>query len=438
MENGDADSIEDGNVATLSEYIDDIEAQELEADLVLGGDEGKECTYRQGYMKRQAVFACLTCKPDGGAGFCTACSLACHDGHEVVELWTRRHFRCDCGNSKYGEGICKLQANKDIENCENSYNQNYTGVYCTCHRVYPDPDPGSEALGEMLQCCICEDWFHERHLGLPPTLQLPRDDEGEPTFEEIICQACVPRCSFLSKYPEVLIQPIADEHVECVEVKEIKAGAEERITDVHESERHVNGSCSQNIKSEIACESSNGGAVHACKADLERREPVPESSNEGNAGDGPCKPDHDMSEPASDANGDHCCALKEGASSAALEPGRPVFLSKSWRSQLCRCSSCLLMYTERRINFLLDPEDTLQEYEACAKRKREESRDSVGSDFLKNLGHVQRIELLHGLNDMTAELKSFLTPFGETGKTVTSADIQDFFESLNSKRRRRN
>lgn len=186
------------------------------------------------------------------------------------------------------------------------------------------------------------------------------------------------------------------------------AGAEERITDVHESERHVNGSCSQNIKSEIACESSNGGAVHACKADLERREPVPESSNEGNAGDGPCKPDHDMSEPASDANGDHCCALKEGASSAALEPGRPVFLSKSWRSQLCRCSSCLLMYTERRINFLLDPEDTLQEYEACAKRKREESRDSVGSDFLKNLGHVQRIELLHGLNDMTAELKSFL------------------------------
>lgn len=27
---------------------------------------------------------------------------------------------------------------------------------------------------------------------------------------------------------------------------------------------------------------------------------------------------------------------------------------------------------------------------------------------MKNLGHVQRIELLHGLNDMTSELKSFL------------------------------
>jgi len=54
-----------------------------EADLVLGGDEGKDCTYKQGYMKRQAVFSCLTCTPNGDAGFCTACSLACHDGHDV-------------------------------------------------------------------------------------------------------------------------------------------------------------------------------------------------------------------------------------------------------------------------------------------------------------------------------------------------------------------
>ena len=59
-----------------------------EADLVLGGDDGKECTYRQGYMKRQAVFSCLTCTPDEEAGFCTACSLACHDGHDVCSTLT--------------------------------------------------------------------------------------------------------------------------------------------------------------------------------------------------------------------------------------------------------------------------------------------------------------------------------------------------------------
>lgn len=51
--------------------------------MVLGGDEGKECTYANGYMKRQAIFSCLTCTPDVNAGVCTACSLVCHDGHEV-------------------------------------------------------------------------------------------------------------------------------------------------------------------------------------------------------------------------------------------------------------------------------------------------------------------------------------------------------------------
>jgi E3 ubiquitin-protein ligase UBR7 len=58
--------------------------------LVLGGDDGKECTYAGGYLKRQAVLSCLTCVPDGVAGVCTACSLACHDGHEV-SLLTSSH-----------------------------------------------------------------------------------------------------------------------------------------------------------------------------------------------------------------------------------------------------------------------------------------------------------------------------------------------------------
>lgn len=51
---------------------------------MLGGDEGKECTYSKGYMKRQAIFSCLTCAPAGNTGVCTACSLSCHDGHEVA------------------------------------------------------------------------------------------------------------------------------------------------------------------------------------------------------------------------------------------------------------------------------------------------------------------------------------------------------------------
>lgn len=82
----------------------------------------------------------------------------------MVELWTKRKFRCDCGNSKFGEFSCKLCPIKDSENVDNSYNHNFKGSYCSCGRPYPDPQADEQF--EMIQCCICEDWFHENHLGL--------------------------------------------------------------------------------------------------------------------------------------------------------------------------------------------------------------------------------------------------------------------------------
>lgn len=110
------------------------------------------CLLLQGYVKRQAVFACNTCTPSAAepAGICLACANKCHDGHDIFELYTKRyfcssflvcctdstliflqiqsksffimcpsscfvlfffwcrHFRCDCGNSKFGEFKCQL------------------------------------------------------------------------------------------------------------------------------------------------------------------------------------------------------------------------------------------------------------------------------------------------------------------------------------------
>lgn len=68
------------------------------------------------------------------------------------------------GNSKFGDFFYKLFPNKDIENAENMYNHNFRGSYCTCGRPYLDPDV--EEPVEMIQCCICEDWFHEEHFSL--------------------------------------------------------------------------------------------------------------------------------------------------------------------------------------------------------------------------------------------------------------------------------
>ncbi|TXG50667.1 hypothetical protein EZV62_023191 [Acer yangbiense] len=199
---GDEMDNEGEQTISIEEYLNEVEEEELEADLVLGGDEGKECTYSKGYMKRQAIFSCLTCTPEGNAGVCTACSLSCHDGHEIVELWTKRNFSCDCGNSKFGEFFCKLLPSKDVENVQNSYNHNFKGVYCTCNLPYPDPNVEEQV--EMIQCCMCEDWFHEEHLGLESSDEIPRDEEGEPRYEDFICKACSAVCSFLTLYPQTI------------------------------------------------------------------------------------------------------------------------------------------------------------------------------------------------------------------------------------------
>jgi E3 ubiquitin-protein ligase UBR7 len=54
-------------------------------------------------------------------------------------------------------------------------------------------------------------------------LQYPKDEEGEPLYDELVCQACVPHCSFISQYPKALIPPssviddVAEDPVEAVE-----------------------------------------------------------------------------------------------------------------------------------------------------------------------------------------------------------------------------
>ena len=53
-----------------------------------------------------------------GSGICLACSYHCHEGHELVELYTKRQFRCDCGNSKM-DNECKLANDKRPENERN-------------------------------------------------------------------------------------------------------------------------------------------------------------------------------------------------------------------------------------------------------------------------------------------------------------------------------
>jgi E3 ubiquitin-protein ligase UBR7 len=50
-----------------------------------------------------------------------------------------------------------LQPDKDYENSKNSYNHNFEGKYCLCNE-------GDYEELEMIQCLLCEDWYHNTHL----------------------------------------------------------------------------------------------------------------------------------------------------------------------------------------------------------------------------------------------------------------------------------
>ncbi|XP_059662210.1 uncharacterized protein LOC132308210 [Cornus florida] len=407
---------------SIQEYLKGVEEQELEADLVLGGDEGKECTYASGYMKRQAIFSCLTCSPDGNAGVCTACSLSCHDGHEILELWTKRNFRCDCGNSKFGEFFCKLFPNKDIENVENSYNHNFKGSYCTCGRPYPDPDVEEQV--EMIQCCICEDWFHEEHLGLGSSDEIPRDEEGEPLYEDFICPACSEVCSFLTLYPQNIWAAVRQP--DAANTAKEKNVLEDMPSACGSSGEFENAVClsGSSPKPDIAVTNVDTEAVSVGKSELLV------GNFESNMGLNQC---------IQGAGPSSTCLIGVDLAVAppVLENSKPMFLSKNWRDIICRCDKCADFYKQRRISFLLDREDSIAEYEKMAKQRRDEKlqqQEGVELNFLNKLGHVEKIEILNGIADIKNEIHSFLESY-DPSKPITSADVHQVFENLAKKRR---
>ena len=107
-----------------------------------------QCTYNLGYI-RQAVYLCLTCNTS--RGICYPCSVACHTDHEQVELFPKRHFRCDCPTGALSHP-CGLHQRPEEVNGENAYGQNFEGRFCRCGRAY---DAHTE-VETMIQCLACE------------------------------------------------------------------------------------------------------------------------------------------------------------------------------------------------------------------------------------------------------------------------------------------
>uniref|UniRef100_A0A8C1SYM6 Putative E3 ubiquitin-protein ligase UBR7 n=1 Tax=Cyprinus carpio TaxID=7962 RepID=A0A8C1SYM6_CYPCA len=372
---------EEEATVSLVDVLEEDEELENEASAVLGGSDSEKCSYPEGYVKRQALYACNTCTPKGGepAGICLACSYKCHEGHDLFELYTKRNFRCDCGNDKFGEMECKLFADKEKVNSGNKYSHNFFGLYCTCDRPYPDPE--DEVPDEMIQCIVCEDWFHGRHLGcvVPDCVEL----------QEMICESCMNKTPFLWNYA----------------ICNMKISATltlKRAKGIKSNSVQVNG-------------------TSACK----RKHP---EETEGSSEEGSC-------------SGCRLREMKSSGKSRTLQGA--VFWPSAWRTKLCTCTDCKVLYADAGVSFLTDEMDTVLAYENKGKSTEQaeqaggaEGRDPLMS-ALNNLNRVQQLEIIHEYNDMKTELKDYLQRFAAEGKVVTPEDIRQFFEQQQSRKRRR-
>ncbi|KAM9341280.1 putative E3 ubiquitin-protein ligase UBR7 [Symphorus nematophorus] len=376
---------------------------ELESLCVLLGSDPENCSYSRGYVKRQAVFACNTCTPSGAepAGICLACVTKCHAEHDVFELYTKRNFRCDCGNSKFGEFKCQLIPAKDVENIKNHYNHNFNGRYCTCDRPFPDTD--DQPNDEMTQCVVCEDWFHIRHLGC--AVEEPEE------LQEMVCEACMNKAPFLWMYAAHFAVPpvISVSHPE----KEVEVHVEKVAKKEEDSEPHQNRD-----------EEPSTSAEHTKE----------EAENKSS----PCKRTHEemTGSPEKTSTRAVACRLKElqVQGRERLRQGA-VFWPYSWRSKLCTCMSCKKAYVAAEVQFLMDQSDTLLAYE---KKGFDEPLGQHPLMLLTSaMDRIQQLEVIYDYNELTTSMTAFLDQCVAEGKTVTVEAVHEFFEELRARKRRR-
>ncbi|KAL6945426.1 hypothetical protein ACO0QE_002878 [Hanseniaspora vineae] len=354
------DSGETTNAVEFLERQEKLEKQALEL-MPFNPD---TCTYTMGPL-RQEVYACLDCN---NIGVCYSCSIQCHADHNLVELFTKRDFTCDCGTERISgkkNASCNLRKNDklDIPSYTNRYCHNFKSLFCDCNQPY---DPENET-GEMLQCILgveCnEDWYHDYCiLGVSKNSdrkqqiwqRFPKLSE----FDAFICWKCVGKYgSYFNDFMGAFEQKVALPKI----FHEYQTGAKRPI-------------------SEVDTETSDSFQV-------------------------------------------------DKAYSIFLLPNYHEMLKKSFQDpdfsaqhrSLCKFLDTLAKNLITNQPVYQPPEENNEDKENTFER---------ASKALNT--HMQRdiaIEGLQKLEEIKESLKVFLKPFADANKVVSKQDIQDFFNS---------
>ncbi|KAI8970918.1 hypothetical protein BD414DRAFT_449431 [Trametes punicea] len=431
--------------ATLTSVLESQASLVREAALALP-HQFSQCTYSLGHI-RQAVYLCLTCSRASPSspprGICSACSVACHTDHEQLELFPKRHFRCDCPTRALAHP-CTLHTTLEEPNEHNSYGRNFEGVFCRCGRPY-DAEKERET---MIQCLACEDWFHESCLNLrerppsrepTPAAEAPGDDgasdassSGLPPplisaddYDALICSGCVREIYAVRRVagtPGVLM--VVRDH----------EGQPWRI--IGKEEPKDTAAVDIETKGEERAESTSEAPIAGGK-----REHPPSEGEEPRSKKARISPGANPSSPCSAPPQDprvtklisaelHSDSKTNGNSGTDFTRADgylgagDVFLTEGFRDRWCRCRNCLPSLQAHP--FLLEEEQT---YEPPEDPDSGLSLEELGMRALQRLPREKAIDGIMAFNAMRDDLMKHLRPFAERGQEVTEADIRAFFDA---------
>ncbi|KAI9652853.1 MAG: hypothetical protein M1831_006378 [Alyxoria varia] len=453
------------------------------------------CTKPLGAL-RQSLYACLTCNPPESktsdtyqpAGVCYSCSISCHGEHELVELFTRRNFTCDCGTTRLpSTSPCALRVNPETGNkgdvhsekphLGNRYNQNFRNRFCGCGELY---DPTTEK-GTMFQCVglgtvedggCGEDWWHPECLvGLPRDWHTAKGDDvnyelkaSENTADEIAPTKpkhdAKPANGEFSTIPEDADTtgegdepPLPPnfpseedfEQVVCYKCTEAfpwikryaaSSGFLARSADPKQQpyETRVNGH--QAVKQEAdgsADETKHSVNGEASEISLDSKKRKAEDSLDALPNDEVVTHESKKMKPD---NPSKC--LYDDLPPIPTEP-TTLFLTLNFRDHLCRCSTHFP---------LLTPHPALLEEEASYEPPMSDDGDALsgngegsgsvgsrslldrGEAALSNMDRVRAIEGVMAYNHLKDKVKGFLKPFADSGTPVGAEDVKKYFEKL--------
>lgn len=290
---------------------------------------------------------------------------------------------------------CALEE-KTVDNATNAYNQNYSGLYCNCHRPYPDPECSVE--DEMIQCIVCEDWYHSLHLDAVPSVAHD--------YCEMICGPCVVRYDFLQDYAGLCVTAIQSTTAD--ESKDLN------VTSVEDQSMTAEG-CVEGKKEE----------------EKEIKAPAEETKDEEDSAPEAKKMRLEESTPSSSSSTTTTTPCKRPKNPGTYEKGA-TFWPDNWREQLCTCGKCSALYDSLQLQYLVDNEDTVKWYGDVGMKKlaAKESDYDRGMRQLSSLDRVRQIDAITAYNKMKDRLKDYLNQFVASQQVVTEADIKRFFQQM--------